>query len=395
MIGRPRSGARAQARGPPAPLRSQIREKLEHGKPLQEQLPLNQIKTEPPDYESKPAASAPSGGVFSGGAAPLQGTLRAVVLPAGGPVAPISINLADLQNALQVAVDGNVLRQLTSGQQLISAISLPLVGRGGTAKIIINYSLAPSLKTEPPSTDSFKSQRLPEDLTLRAARPPREEEPTKTCLLCDERPAGLQALHGKDPEGGLGDRNLLALLKAYCALKAGPPQDELHRVSDSLPVIVVKSWFHKMQEGHISLGAPTPPSEEEGASGVGAPAPGKDPTAASPSEASPAAPSPGPAPPSTEGPLDLSLPRLAREEAERAAAGVSPSLSSGSTDEPLNLTCTKKEASPLWAGGPVAPHARRPGALDIVATMRCLLTPRLQDALHLNGLKVGLAAHVG
>ncbi|GAA6219533.1 zinc finger E-box-binding homeobox 1-like [Lates japonicus] len=490
--GRPRLGnAKTQTQGPspvlstpPSVLRTQIREKLEHSKPLQEQLPLNQIKTEPVDYEYKPtvitspAVTAMNGGVFNGGAAaPLQGTVQAVVLPTVGLVSPISINLADLQNALKVAVDGNVIRQvlennakgqgqvnsgLTTGtlhppqQQLISAISLPIVGQDGNAKIIINYSLdqgqltAQNLKKEPEpvspaqtTTDTFKSQKLPEDLTIRGTRSnetkEKEEKTTKTCLLCDNCPGGLEALHAlkhckKDglrlngagldksesavaallSEGGLCSqpKNLLSLLKAYFALNAEPTKDELAKISDSvsLPIHVVKKWFDKMQEGQISLGAPTPPSEEEDtceANSVVSLFPGKDtstmspsvtqdsPTEATPAEingahSSPAPPSPlnltagGPVPAqppqSTEGPLDLSLPKPCREEAERvvAKASVYPSPSSCSTneDEPLNLTCTKKEASPLSAmsTSPVALYASQPSAkpLDIVATMQCL-----------------------
>ncbi|XP_068565657.1 zinc finger E-box-binding homeobox 1b [Cebidichthys violaceus] len=535
--GRPRSGnAKTLTQGTspalptsPSALRTQIREKLEHSKPLQEQLPLNQIKTEPVDYEYKPtlitssAVAAMNGGVFNGGAAgPLQGTVQAVVLPTVGLVSPISINLADLQNALKVAVDGNVIRQvlennakgqgqmnsgLTTGmlhpaqQQLISAISLPIVGQDGNAKIIINYSLDPSqgqlmahnLKKEPEptspgqtTTDTFKSQKLPEDLTIRGARPneskEKEEKTTKTCLLCDNCPGGLEALHAlkhckKDglrlngagldksesavaallSEGALCNqpKNLLSLLKAYFALNAEPTKDELAKISDSvsLPTHVVKKWFDKMQEGQISLGAPTPPSEEEEdtceASSVVSLVPGKDaanmspsgaqgsPTEATPAEvngahstaASPSplnltagGPVPAPPPQSTEGPLDLSLPKPAREEAERAVAiaRVYPSPSSGSTnvDEPLNLTCTKKEASPLSAMGvsPIALYASQLGAkpLDIVTTMQCLralatnskqtiLIPQLaytytttasspagtetQDTIHLNGVK--------
>ncbi|XP_028288343.1 zinc finger E-box-binding homeobox 1b [Parambassis ranga] len=470
---------------PPSVLRTQIREKLEHSKPLQEQLPLNQIKTEPVDYEYKPtvitspSVTAMNGGVFNGGAAaPLQGTVQAVVLPTVGLVSPISINLADLQNALKVAVDGNVIRQvlennakgqvnsgLTTGtlhppqQQLISAISLPIVGQDGNAKIIINYSLDPNqgqltahnLKKEPDAmspgqADTFKSQKLPEDLTLRGSRTDqmkeKEEKTTKTCLLCDNCPGGLEALHAlkhckKDglrlngagldksesavaallSEGGLCSqpKNLLSLLKAYFALNAEPTKDELAKISDSvsLPVNVVKKWFDKMQEGQISLGAPTPPSEEEEdtceSNGVVSLVPGKDtatispsltqgsPTEATPAEvngshSSPASPSPlnltagGPAQAdplqSTEGPLDLSLPKPTREEGERAGSKprVQPSPSSGSgsatADEPLNLTCTRKEASPLSAMGssPVALYASQPGAkaLDIVTTMQCL-----------------------
>ncbi|XP_015231015.1 PREDICTED: zinc finger E-box-binding homeobox 1 [Cyprinodon variegatus] len=459
----------------------QIREKMEHSRPLQEQLPLNQIKTEPVEYEYKPAVITPpamatmNGGVFGGGAAaPLQGTVQAVVLPTVGLVSPISINLADLQNALKVAVDGNVIRQvlennakgqvnsgLTTGtlhppqQQLISAISLPIVGQDGNAKLIINYSLDPNqgqltphnLKKEPLSpaqsaTDSIKSQKLPEDLSVRGSRDQetkqKEEKTTKTCLLCENCPGGLEALHalkhckkenlrlngaGLDKseavaallsEGGLCNhpKNLLSLLKAYFALNAEPSKEELVKISDSvsLPVNVVKKWFDKMQQGQISLGAPTPPSEEEDsceAHSVVSLVPGKDlaaisssvsqdsPTEATPAEvngahSSPASPSPinltagcpaqADTPESTEGPLDLSLPKPARDEAESMVppARVYPSASSCSTneEEPLNLTCTKKDTLPLSAmgGSPLALYANQPSAkpLDIVATMQCL-----------------------
>ncbi|KAM6900495.1 zinc finger E-box-binding homeobox 1b [Xenentodon cancila] len=465
----------------PSALCTQIREKLEHSKPLQEQLPITQIKTEPVDYEYKPsvmtspAVAAMNGGVFSGGAAaPLQGTVQAVVLPTVGLVSPISINLSDLQNALKVAVDGNVIRQVlennakgqvNSGlttatlhppqQQLISAISLPIVGQDGNAKIIINYSLDPNqgqvtannLKKErepvspaQPSADTFKSQKLPEDLTIRGNRihekKEKEETTTKTCLLCDTCPSGLDALKhckkevlrlngaGLDKsesavaallsEGGLCNqpKNLLSLLKAYFALNAEPSKDELAKISDSvsLPIHVVKKWFDKMQEGQICLGAPTPPSEEEDTCetrSVVSLIPGKDtatispsvsqdsPTEATPAEvngthSSPASPSPlnltagGPVqadtPQSTDGPLDLSLPKPAREEVEKvfSKTHVYPSACSGSTneEEPLNLTCTKKDASPLSAmgGSPVAMYPNQPSAkpLDIVTTMHCL-----------------------
>nr|XP_020480390.1 zinc finger E-box-binding homeobox 1 isoform X2 [Monopterus albus] len=469
----------------PLVLHTVIRENLEHVKPLQEQLPLNQIKTEPVDYEHKPTvitsptATAVNGGVFSGGAAaPLQGTVQAVVLPTVGLVSPISINLADLQNALKVAVDGNVIRQvlennakgqvlnsgLTSGtppqQQLISAISLPIMSQDGNAKIIINYSLGPSQsqlisqklkkELEPDSqtqttTDTFKSLRLPEECMIKSTRPnetkEKEEKTTKTCLLCDNCPGELEALHalkhckknclklneaGLDKsesafaallsEGGLCNQptNLLSLFKAYFALNAEPTKDELAKISDSvsLPIQVVKTWFEKMQEGQISLGAPTPPSEEEDisdAASVVSLAPGMDTATMSPSVAQDgpteatlvevngayslpdsflplnltvASPVPVQPPQSTDGPLDLSLPKLTREEAERVVtkACVYPSPFSGSNheDEPLNLSCTKKEASPLSDMGSnhFALYASQPCAkpLDIVTTMQCLRT---------------------
>ncbi|KAF3836162.1 hypothetical protein F7725_028720 [Dissostichus mawsoni] len=517
--GRARLGnAKTQTQAPspglptsPSALRTQM-QKMEHSKPLQEQLPLNQIKTEPVDYEYKPtlmtsaAMAAMNGGVFNGGtASPLQGTVQAVVLPTMGLMSPISINLADLQNAFKVAVDGNVIRQvlesnakgqlqmplgLTTGmlhptqQQLISAISLPIVGQDGNTKIIINYSLDPNqgqltahnMKKEPEATSL--GQKLPEDLTIKGSRlnetKEKEEKTTKTCLLCDNCPGGLESLHAlkhcKDglrlngldksesavaallSEGGLCNqpKNLLSLLKAV-ALKAEPTKDELAKISDSvsLPAHVVKKWFDKMQEGQISLGAPTPPSEEEDtceANSVVSLVQGKDtcpsvtqdsPTEATPAEfngahSSPASPSPlnltagGPVPSqpsqSTEGPLDLSLPKPAGGGAERAVGkacvNASPSLRSTHVDEPLNLTCTKKEASPLLAMGTshIALYASQQSAkpLNIVTTMQCLralstnnkqtiLIPQLaytytttanspagtqtQETLHLNGIK--------
>ncbi|XP_037135125.1 zinc finger E-box-binding homeobox 1b [Syngnathus acus] len=514
----------------PSVLRTQIREKLEHSKPLQEQLPLNQIKSEPMDYEYKPTVmtsmAGVNGGVYSGGAAaPLQGTVQAVVLPTVGLMSPISINIADLQNALKVAVDGNVIRQvlesnakgqgqaslgLTTGtlhpsqQQLISAISLPIVGQDGNAKIIINYNYDPSqgqltaqnlkkehepFSTAQPSTESFKCQKLPEDLTIRSTRttdPKEEDKTTKTCLLCDNCPAGLEGLHALKhckkeslrlngesavaallSEGGLSNqpKNLLSLLKAYFALNAEPTKDELAKISDSvsLPLHVVKKWFDKMQEGQISLGAPTPPSEEEDAcdsnnvvsliQGKASMSPSltqDSPTEATPAEingthSSPASPLPlnlrgdglfqDRPPHSTDAPLDLSLPKPDKEETEAVLAKPrnhpSPSSVRTNLDEPLNLTCTKKDASPLSCLGssPVALYASPPSAkpLNIVTTqlptlvaiadrgrMQCLralstnnkqtiLIPQLaytytttanspagtetQETIHLNGIK--------
>ncbi|XP_053714526.1 zinc finger E-box-binding homeobox 1b isoform X1 [Synchiropus splendidus] len=538
--GRPRLGnAKTQSQASTQSLTSsglvtQMKEKLEHSKPLQEQLPINQIKSEPVDYDYKPSVmtSVPgmNGGVFNGGAAaPLQGTVQAVVLPTVGLVSPISINLADLQSALKVAVDGNVIRQvlesntkgqgqanLTTGtlhpttQQLISAISLPIVGQDGNAKIIINYSLDPNqgqltaqnLKKESEpislaqlSPDSYKSQKLPEDLTIKGPRPAEtieEGKTTKTCLLCDNCPAGLEALHAlkhckKDglrlngldksesavaallSEEGLCNqpKNLLSLLKAYFALNAEPTKDELAKISDSvsLPTHVVKKWFDKMQEGQISLGAPTPPSEEEDtcdSNGVVSLIAGNDmatmshcltqdsPTEATPAEvngahSAPSSPSPlnltadGPVPAQppqgTEGPLDLSLPKPDREEAQGSGTKTSlhTSTSSSTTNrhEPLNLTCIKKEPSPLSSMGtsPVGLYTSQPSAnpLNVMTTqlptlvaiadqsrMHCLraltttnkqtiLIPQLaytyttsanspagtetQDIIHLNGIK--------
>ncbi|XP_040844007.1 zinc finger E-box-binding homeobox 1 isoform X1 [Ochotona curzoniae] len=245
--GRPRAGIKTSqcsspslSASPGSPTRPQIRQKIEN-KPLQEQLSVNQIKTEPVDYEFKPIVvasgincSAPlQNGVFSGGG-PLQatsspqGVVQAVVLPTVGLVSPISINLSDIQNVLKVAVDGNVIRQVLEnnqanlaskeqeaisassiqqgGHSVISAISLPLVDQDGTTKIIINYSLEqPSqlqvvpqnLKKENPvPTNSCKIEKLPEDLTVKSEKDKSFEGGANdsTCLLCDDCPGELNAL---------------------------------------------------------------------------------------------------------------------------------------------------------------------------------------------------------
>ncbi|XP_077792925.1 zinc finger E-box-binding homeobox 1 isoform X1 [Podarcis muralis] len=246
--GRARSGLKTSqcsspslSASPGSPARPQVRQKIEN-KPLQEQLPINQIKTEPVDYEFKPIVvasgincSAPlQNGVFSGGG-PLQatsspqGVVQAVVLPTVGLVSPISINLSDIQNVLKVAVDGNVIKQvlenshanlLTSkeqetintasiqqaGHSLISAISLPLVDQDGTTKIIINYSLEqPSqlqvvpqnLKKENPiPTNSCKIEKLPEDLRVKSEKEKSFDGETNdsTCLLRDDCPGDSNAL---------------------------------------------------------------------------------------------------------------------------------------------------------------------------------------------------------
>ncbi|XP_050771874.1 zinc finger E-box-binding homeobox 1 isoform X3 [Gymnogyps californianus] len=245
--GRARSGLKTSqcsspslSASPGSPARPQIRQKIEN-KPLQEQLPVNQIKTEPVDYEFKPIVVASGincstplqNGVFSGGS-PLQatsspqGVVQAVVLPTVGLVSPISINLSDIQNVLKVAVDGNVIRQVLennhanlaskeqetisnasiqqAGHSLISAISLPLVDQDGTTKIIINYSLEqPSqLQVVPQNlkkensvpTNSCKNEKLPEDLTVKSEKDKNFEGETNdsTCLLCDDCPGDLNAL---------------------------------------------------------------------------------------------------------------------------------------------------------------------------------------------------------
>ncbi|MXQ94212.1 hypothetical protein E5288_WYG004028 [Bos mutus] len=477
--GRPRTGLKTSqcsspslSASPGSPTRPQMRQKIEN-KPLQEQLPVNQIKTEPVDYEFKPIVvasgincSAPlQNGVFSGGG-PLQatsspqGVVQAVVLPTVGLVSPISINLSDIQNVLKVAVDGNVIRQVLEnnqanlaskeqetinassiqqgGHSVISAISLPLVDQDGTTKIIINYSLEqPSqlqvvpqnLKKETPvPTNNCKSEKLPEDLTVKSEKDKSFEGGgnDSTCLLCDDCPGDLNALpelkhydlkqpaqppppptpEAAKPEAsassGSGDgslspsqpplKNLLSLLKAYYALNAQPSAEELSKIADSvnLPLDVVKKWFEKMQAGQISVQSSEPSSPEPGKANT--PAKSDDqPQAADADEAqdstgnrqsplkrasSPVLPggsavngsrssasSPSPLNLSssrsaqgysypTEGaqeepqvePLDLSLPKQQGELLERPTiTSVYQNSVYSVQEEPLNLSCAKKE----------------------------------------------------
>ncbi|XP_053186043.1 zinc finger E-box-binding homeobox 1-like [Scomber japonicus] len=348
-----------------APARVILKEKTE-SKPLQEQLPVTQIKSEPVEYECKPATAAPAtstgaNGVVNGGtatpAAVQAATLPqgvAMVVPTVGLMSPISINLNDLQNVLKVAMDGNVLRQVmgtanrvvTQGKQGIvvqqpqqQIISLPaFVDHDGTTKIIINYSISPAAATTatthpapfivknnplpPPTVTSAaaptptKTDRpqTPEvaDLTIVKAEP--EPEPvtvteseastqtgkgtvktsktshtekaqmpkpnsSSTCLLCDDCPDNLEALHllqhrkaangeavdsaALDPsfaallsEAGVTleeppVEDLVSLLKTYFASNANPSQEELRKISESvsIPVEVVRKWFVKMNSG--------------------------------------------------------------------------------------------------------------------------------------------------
>ncbi|XP_030688124.1 zinc finger E-box-binding homeobox 1 [Globicephala melas] len=477
--GRPRTGLKTSqcpspslSASPGSPTRPQIRQKIEN-KPFQEQLSVNQIKTEPVDYEFKPIVVASGincstplqNGVFSGGG-PLQatstpqGVVQAVVLPTVGLVSPISINLSDIQNVLKVAVDGNVIRQVLEnnqanlaskeqetisassiqqgGHSVISAISLPLVDQDGTTKIIINYSLEqPSqlqvvpqnLKKENPvPTNSCKSEKLPEDLTVKSEKDKSFEGGgnDSTCLLCDDCPGDISALpelkhydlkqpaqphlppapEGAKPEAsapsGSGDgslspsqpplKNLLSLLKAYYALNAQPSAEELSKIADSvnLPPDVVKKWFEKMQTGQTSVQSSEASSPEPGKANI--PAKNDDqpqPTNADESQdgtrnlqsplkitGSPVLPvgsavngsrgsasSPSPLNLSSSGnaqgysypaegaqeepqvePLDLSLPKQQGELLERSTiTSVYQNSVYSVQEEPLNLSCAKKE----------------------------------------------------
>ncbi|XP_048404943.1 zinc finger E-box-binding homeobox 1b isoform X8 [Stegostoma tigrinum] len=341
LNGRARSGIKTPQGTSPSlspstnsPARTQLRHKLENNKPLQEQPTVNQIKTEPVDYEYKTmvvtsgincASSFQNGGLS--GNNPLQVTtspqsvVQAVVLPTVGLVSPISINLSDIQNVLKVAVLENNHVTLPSkdpgtvssasvqqnSHSLISSISLPLIDQDGTTKIIINYSLEPSqlqtvpqnLKKEIPNlADNCTNGKPPEDLTVKTEKMETSVEGVgNTCLLCNECPGGLNALHElkhyqlktESHSGGNNIRtsgasvsteestssdqeplkNLLSLLKAYYALNAEPTSEELAKISVAvnLPLEKVKKWFEKMQTGQIPVlpscpSSPTPSNKE-------------------------------------------------------------------------------------------------------------------------------------
>ncbi|XP_076004882.1 zinc finger E-box-binding homeobox 1 isoform X2 [Genypterus blacodes] len=341
-----------------APTNTILKDKTE-SKPLQEQLPITQIKSEPVEYECKPVMAAPSAGtngVVNGGApAVVPGTALpqgvAMVLPTVGLMSPIGINLNDLQNVLKVAMDGNVLKQVlgtangavTQGKQGIlvqqpqqQIISLPaFVDHDGTTKIIINYSIGPTSATTataqaasfiiknnpatptittpaaptPSKTDEHPApgeETAPSDLTVVKEEPDSvpittmaEKQPekqtamtanakaaelpkannTSTCILCDDCPDNLEALHllqhrkaangeavdsaALDPsfaallsEAGVTLEeppvdDLLTLLKTYFASNANPSKEELQNISQevSIPVDVMRKWFAKMNSG--------------------------------------------------------------------------------------------------------------------------------------------------
>lgn len=292
----------------PTTVRTQVRDKLDHSKPLQEQLPVTQIKSEPLDYEYKPVVVAPAAGVFQGGAAaPLQGAVQAVVLPTVGLVSPISINLGDLQKVLENAqTKGQPAGRVAiaqASQQVIQAISLPIVDQDGTTKIIINYSLDPSqaqaalqnLKKEQVGqiTDSCKAERLPEDLTVKS-----KTTRDKTTITVDEewqQEKGKLYNHttnthcGKEEQEVNGTyleeksevdvglcpgqpplKNLMSLLKAYFALNAEPTKEELAKISESvnLPTDIVRKWFEKMQNGQIPMEIPTATPQKDQTNGI-------------------------------------------------------------------------------------------------------------------------------
>ncbi|XP_042623661.1 zinc finger E-box-binding homeobox 1-like isoform X2 [Cyprinus carpio] len=407
--------------------RVQVRDKLDNSKPLQEQLPLTQIKSEPLDYEYKPVVLAPSARGVNG---MFQGAVQAVVLPTVGLVSPISINLGDLQNVLKVAVDGNVIRQVlesaqakgqqagtgivgTGGvgiaqapQQVIQAISLPILDQDGSAKIYINYSLDPSQaqavlqspKKEPLglNTEACKAQKLPEDLTVKTNRDKTTITVDKKNILHNDttlKHCGKDGhrINGKNLEGKIdleeglcpGQpplKNLLSLLKAYNK----PTKEELAKISE---ISVDPS-------SALAEDEQTTPRDLDGTRGESPrPLPDKQMNSeeqaerecCSPAEciaagengieSVPTSPSPlnlsadGPVPARTleegEGPLDLSLPKSA---ATAAVASGHVNTVYSAQEEPLNLTCTKELLSNASTNAAI--YASQPSAnpINIVTT---------------------------
>jgi len=295
----PNGAPRASIKSPPpaaqtapaaiAPARVILKEKAD-SKPLQEQLPVTQIKSEPVEYECKPAMAAPAhvpqSVVASVGGLP-QGV--AMVVPTVGLMSPISINLSDLQNVLKVAMDGNVLRQVLGTANGVVAqgkqgfvvqqpqqqiISLPaFVDHDGTTKIIINYSIGPAAgatmhtaafiartnpaplpmvtaaptptKTDKPSTpgvtDFSVVKTEPETVAVTAAGVARPRSTPKVsgtgaCTLCDDCPDNLEALHllqhlkaanGEAVDSAALDPSFAALLSEAGVTLEEPPVDDL------------------------------------------------------------------------------------------------------------------------------------------------------------------------
>ncbi|CAF97744.1 unnamed protein product, partial [Tetraodon nigroviridis] len=442
-----------------APGRGVLKEKTE-SKPLQEQLPVTQIKAEPVEYECKPTmAAAGAASRAASGAATQPGVVPAAAVPQGvamvvptvGLMSPISINLNDLQNVLKVAMDGNVLRQVlgsangavTPGKQGIvvqqpqqQIISLPaFVDHDGTTKIIINYSIGPAAATTAvtrPAPLAAKNNAAPAATAAAAPTPTRTDraatpdvadlsivktEPdsvpiaeteaaaqaeascaqvpdgNSTCLLCDDCPENLEALHllqhqkaangeavdsaALDPsfadllsEAGVTLAeppvdDLLSLLKSYFASNANPNEEELAKLSESvsIPVEVVRKWFVKMNSGKHSLkNAPAKTGSSESAEADG----DQDmPRKVSPGGGSPA-PDAAALGTNAEGlvivksepeeaeisdsqaePLDLSLPKhLAELESKKVACAPKQQ------EKPLNLACLRKDGQTIYVAAP-------------------------------------------
>ncbi|XP_054482875.1 zinc finger E-box-binding homeobox 1 [Anoplopoma fimbria] len=449
-----------------------------------------------------PATSAGGNGVVNGGTAqPSPSTTLpqgvAMVVPTVGLMSPISINLSDLQNVLKVAMDGNVLRQVLGtangmGKQGIvvqqasqQIISLPaFVDHDGTTKIIINYSISPAAATTATTQTAALVAKtspapLPTVTTAAAPTPTKTDKPstpgvtglsivkeepesvaitdmkteaatqkeitaqmpkvTSTCLLCDDCPDNLEALHllqhrkaangeavdsaALDPsfaallsEAGVTLEeppvdDLLSLLKTYFASNANPSEEELTKISEtvSIHVDVVRKWFAKMNYGknvgkyrtkatEVSTKTETTNSSSEDASNQNGVAEedssqetsnkaSSESGSASPSDSSPLSlntgdlvivksePEDPEAPDSQAEPLDLSLPK------HIAAALETTTPPAKQQEQPLNLTCLRKEQLEGRTIYVTTPQTGRPVSIVTAAQLPTLVAISSQGTI--------------
>ncbi|XP_051985121.1 zinc finger E-box-binding homeobox 1-like [Xyrauchen texanus] len=122
----------------PLPTHILLRGKVDiANKPQQELFPLKQIKQEPVEHQPKAVSATPTINTTTNGAVATnaKGVVQTLVMPTVGLVQPISINLSDLQSVLHVLASANV-NSTNTQPPAISAISLPVVGQDGNAKII-------------------------------------------------------------------------------------------------------------------------------------------------------------------------------------------------------------------------------------------------------------------
>uniref|UniRef100_A0A3B3ZNS6 Zinc finger E-box binding homeobox 1a n=1 Tax=Periophthalmus magnuspinnatus TaxID=409849 RepID=A0A3B3ZNS6_9GOBI len=245
-------------------------------KPLQEQIPVTQIKTEPVEEDIKPVVVPPVNGVNrpAVGTGLSQGV--AMVVPTVGLMSPIGININDLQNVLgKVLVNGTQGKQgfvVQQPQQQI--ISLPaFVDHDGTTKIIINYSISPTaattantqpasivVKNSPPVASAVPIvaaapipskteqscasdvQEFPTDLSISKKV---KEEPVSE-LISDDLGIVIIALDEPSPTD-----DVLSVLKNAFASNSRPSHGELEKIAEkvSIPAEVVRKWFTKMNKG--------------------------------------------------------------------------------------------------------------------------------------------------
>uniref|UniRef100_A0A3B3ZNT6 Zinc finger E-box binding homeobox 1a n=1 Tax=Periophthalmus magnuspinnatus TaxID=409849 RepID=A0A3B3ZNT6_9GOBI len=309
-------------------------------KPLQEQIPVTQIKTEPVEEDIKPVVVPPVNGVNrpAVGTGLSQGV--AMVVPTVGLMSPIGININDLQNVLgKVLVNGTQGKQgfvVQQPQQQI--ISLPaFVDHDGTTKIIINYSISPTaattantqpasivVKNSPPVASAVPIvaaapipskteqscasdvQEFPTDLSISKKV---KEEPVSE-LISDDLGIVIIALDEPSPTD-----DVLSVLKNAFASNSRPSHGELEKIAEkvSIPAEVVRKWFTKMNKGGKKVVKSLEQAEDLSITQE------EEPSASD----------------STTEPLDLSLPKSATPEL--------PTGTPKETTTPLNLACISKD----------------------------------------------------